>query len=87
MAGVFVKPELENRVGAVPSDVRHEGKLVGWVGLHRVGTSGCFQPFDGWASYRSVSPERLDRCTGTFPPQSVWLAISCHDRGTGGTER
>jgi hypothetical protein len=64
MAGVFVKPELENRVGSVPRDVGHEGKLVGWVGLHRVGASGGFQPFDGWASNRSVIPERMDRCMG-----------------------
>jgi hypothetical protein len=54
VAGVFVKPELENRVRAVPRDVGHEGKLVGWVGLHSVGASGRFQPFDGWASYRPV---------------------------------
>src|SRR5712692_7731359 len=66
MAGGFVEPELENRVGAVPRDVGHEGKLVGGVGLHSVGASGCFQPFGGWASYRSVLPERMDRCTGTL---------------------
>src|SRR4030095_4434455 len=43
MAGVFVEPELENRVGSVPRDVGHEGKLVGGVGLHGVGASGRFQ--------------------------------------------
>ena len=64
MAGGFVEPELENRVGAVPCDVGHEGKLVGGVGLHGVGARGRFQPFDGWAADRSVSPERMDRGTG-----------------------
>src|SRR5713101_497609 len=66
MTGVFVEPELENRVGSVPRDVGHEGKLIGGVGLHSVGASGRFQPFGGWASYRSVSPERMDRGTGTL---------------------
>jgi hypothetical protein len=42
MAGVVVEPELENRVGAVPRDVGHEGKLVGGIGLHRVGARGRF---------------------------------------------
>src|SRR5882724_10431234 len=61
VAGVFAEPELEYGVGAIPSDVRHESKSVGPVGLHRVGASGRFQPFDGWASYRSVIPDRMYR--------------------------
>jgi hypothetical protein len=42
MTGVFVEPELENGVGAVPRDVGHEGKFVGRVGLHGVGARGRF---------------------------------------------
>src|SRR5215813_2057809 len=66
MTGIFVEPELENRVGSIPRDVGHEGKLVRGVSLHGVSASGRFQPFDGWASDCSVSPERMDRCPGTL---------------------
>src|SRR2546430_10161780 len=86
MAGVFVEPELENRVGSVPRDVGHEGKLVGGVSLHGVGASGRFQPFDGWASDRSVSSERMDRGMGTLiisGQQEPALAVGGQKGGRG----
>src|SRR5882724_3052 len=89
MAGVFVEPELENCIGSVPRDVGHEGKRVGWIGLHSVGASGRFQPFDGWASYRSVIPDRMYRCTGTLiigGQQKPALAV-CGQKGGSGLRR
>jgi hypothetical protein len=65
MAGVFVEPELENRVGAIPRDVGHEANLLeGSVCIGR----GHPWPFLAirWVACRSVSPERMDRCTGTL---------------------
>src|SRR5687767_9687191 len=40
--------------------MRHEGKLVGWVGLNRVGANVRCQPFDGRLSHRSVIPDGMD---------------------------
>ena len=34
--------------------MRHEGKLVGWVGLNSVGTGVRRQPFDGRSPHRSA---------------------------------
>ena len=43
LACVLIEMELPDLVGAVSRDVRHEGVLVGGVGLHCVGAGGCFQ--------------------------------------------
>ena len=39
--------------------MRHEGKLVGWVGLNSVGASVRCQPFDGRVSHRPVIPDGM----------------------------
>jgi len=44
----------------------HKGKRVGGVGLYRMGANGRLQPFDWWASYRSVIPNRVDRGMGAL---------------------
>ena len=62
-----VERELEDGVGSAPVvDVGHKGKRVGGVGLHRMGANGRLQPFDGWASYRAVMPDRVYRCMGAL---------------------
>ena len=66
MAGVFIEPELINGVGSVAGNVGHEGKFVGRVSLHGVGARGRFQPFNGWASYRSVISDGVYRRVGTL---------------------
>src|SRR3989441_9767257 len=65
--GRGVEPELEDGVGSAPVvDVGHKGKRVGGVGLDRMGANGRLQPCDGWASYRAVMPNRVDRCMGAL---------------------
>src|SRR5262249_920450 len=89
MAGAFVEPELENRVGTVPRNVRHEGKLIGGIGLDGGGACGLFRPFDGSAPDRAVSPERMDRGTGALiigGQQNPALAI-CRQIGGRGLRR
>ena len=59
MAGVFIEPELKYRVGSVPGNVRHEGKLVGRVGLDGVCATGSMQAFDWWAAHHSIIPDGM----------------------------
>ncbi len=78
MAGVFLKPELENGIRPIflpgrlhyvianSGYVRYEGKFIGRVGLDRVGANGRFQPLNGWASYRSVITEGMYPGMGTL---------------------
>src|SRR5439155_4516515 len=65
--GIGVKLELEDGLGSPPVvDVGHKGKRVGGVGLYSMGANGRLQPFDGWAAYRSVMPNRVDRGMGAL---------------------
>src|SRR5262249_59918043 len=65
-AGVFVELELKDGVGAVARDVGHKGVAIGRVGLHSLGPGRRGQPLDGWAPYRSIFPNRMDRYMSTL---------------------
>ena len=65
--GRGVERELEDGVGSAPVvDVGHKGKRVGGVGLDRMGANRRLQPCDGWASDRSVMPNRVHCCMGAL---------------------
>jgi hypothetical protein len=72
-SGLRIEPELRNKIGTrailrglqdiidEAGDVRDKGKLVGGVGLDRVGAVGRVLPIKGWCAYRAIISNRMDR--------------------------